>query len=688
MKTNNDQAILKTPLQTSQTTTQNKALVPEESEHQYRDLVLSSPAPIAILKGPSYIITTANNAIIEIWGKGTNIIGKALFSILPEWEEKGFQNLFQAVFTSAKPSQALETAIPLLHNGKLEARYYNFLFQPVLNLMGEVEGIGIIATDVTSQVLLNQKLKKSEEHFRKLMLQAPVAICIFRGPEFTVEIANEEMLRFWGRSEEEVINKPVFEAMPELVGQGFEELLINVLKTGERFSTNEVSVGFMKGGKIEKVFINLVYEALYDDDGSISGVLAVANVITDLVNARKRMEVQSTLFTDMLMAAPGFVCTLLGPDHVYNLVNAKYQSLFGNRKIKGLPIKQALPELEGQGFYELLDNVYQTGKVYLGIDVPIILGRDDTSILETRYFNLSYQPMYDEDRTIFSILVFGYEVTEQVIAKNKNLEGEQLRAKELEEKVQERTIELIKANDDLKKMNEKLESFTYVTSHDLQEPLRKIQTFGARLLDVEQDVLSDKSKEYFKRIMNAANRMQTLINDLLSYATIGIKDQHSESTNLNKIVAEVQDDLMESIAEKSVKIEVGALGEAAINPFHFRQIMTNLIANAIKFSITDKQPHIIINSKIIAGKDLQGINLLSNKNYLHISISDNGIGFNPEYKEKIFDVFQRLHSRQEYAGTGIGLSIVKKIVENYNGVIAANSVQGEGTTFNIYLPAA
>ena len=688
MKTNNDQAILKTPLQTSQTTTQNKALVPEESEHQYRDLVLSSPAPIAILKGPSYIITTANNAIIEIWGKGTNIIGKALFSILPEWEEKGFQNLFQAVFTSAKPSQALETAIPFLLNGKLEARYYNFLFQPVQNLMGEVEGIGIIATDVTSQVLLNQKLKKSEEHFRKLMLQAPVAICIFRSPEFTVEIANEEMLRFWGRSEEEVINKPVFEAMPELVGQGFEELLINVLKTGERFSTNEVSVGFMKGGKIEKVFINLVYEALYDDDGSISGVLAVANVITDLVNARKRMEVQSTLFTDMLMAAPGFVCTLLGPDHVYNLVNAKYQSLFGNRKIKGLPIKQALPELEGQGFYELLDNVYQTGKVYLGIDVPIILGRDDTSILETRYFNLSYQPMYDEDRTIFSILVFGYEVTEQVIAKNKNLEGEQLRAKELEEKVQERTIELIKANDDLKKMNEKLESFTYVTSHDLQEPLRKIQTFGARLLDVEQDVLSDKSKEYFKRIMNAANRMQTLINDLLSYATIGIKDQHSESTNLNKIVAEVQDDLMESIAEKSVKIEVGALGEAAINPFHFRQIMTNLIANAIKFSITDKQPHIIINSKIIAGKDLQGINLLSNKNYLHISISDNGIGFNPEYKEKIFDVFQRLHSRQEYAGTGIGLSIVKKIVENYNGVIAANSVQGEGTTFNIYLPAA
>ena len=688
MKTNNDQAILKTPLQTIQTTAQNKALVPEESEHQYRDLVLSSPAPIAILKGPSYIITIANNAIIEIWGKCTNIIGKALFSILPEWEEKGFQNLFQAVFTSAKPSQALETAIPFLLNGKLEARYYNFLFQPVLNLMGEVEGIGIIATDVTSQVLLNQKLKKSEEHFRKLMLQAPVAICIFRSPEFTVEIANEEMLRFWGRSEEEVINKPVFEAMPELVGQGFDELLINVLKTGERFSTNEVSVGFMKGGKIEKVFINLVYEALYDDDGSISGVLAVANVITDLVNARKRMEVQSTLFTDMLMAAPGFVCTLLGPDHVYNLVNAKYQSLFGNRKIKGLPIKQALPELEGQGFYELLDNVYQTGKVYLGIDVPIILGRDDTSILETRYFNLSYQPMYDEDRNIFSILVFGYEVTEQVIAKNKNLEDEQLRAKELEEKVQERTIELIKANDDLKKMNEKLESFTYVTSHDLQEPLRKIQTFGARLLDVEQDVLSDKSKEYFKRIMNAANRMQTLINDLLSYATIGIKDQHSESTNLNKIVAEVQDDLMESIAEKSVKIEVGALGEAAINPFHFRQIMTNLIANAIKFSITDKQPHIIINSKIIAGKDLQGINLLSNKNYLHISISDNGIGFNPEYKEKIFDVFQRLHSRQEYAGTGIGLSIVKKIVENYNGVIAANSVQGEGTTFNIYLPAA
>ena len=105
------------------------------------------------------------------------------------------------------------------------------------------------------------------------------------------------------------------------------------------------------------------------------------------------------------MTAPGFVCTLKGPDHVYELVNPQYQSLFGKRQIQGLPIKEALPELEGQGFYELLDNVYNTGEVYLGIEVPIVLGRDDTTLLETRYFNLSYQPMYDENKKIFSILV-------------------------------------------------------------------------------------------------------------------------------------------------------------------------------------------------------------------------------------------------------------------------------------------
>lgn len=658
----------------------------EESEHRYFEMIDSSPSLIAILHGKEMILTFANDSILQQLGKGKDIIGKPYLQSNPELEEQGIGQLLRDVYITGIPHQTLEAPVIMVRNGKRELSYYHYLIQPRRKKNGEIEGLAIIASEVTSQGEINKKIKASEEQFRLLVLQAPVAICIFRSSRFNIEIANDEMLRFWDRTEEEVIGKPVFEAMPELIGQGFEELLQKVITTGERFSTTEVSVDLMRSGKIEKVFINLVYEALYEDDRTISGVIAVANVITEIVAARKRMEVQNLLFQDMLMTAPGIVCTLSGPDHVYELVNPQYQSLFGKRKLQGLPIKEALPELVGQGFYELLDNVYNTGEVYLGIDVPIVLGRDDTSVLETRYFNLSYQPMYDENKNIFSILVFGYEVTEQVIAKNKNLESQQLRAKVLEEKVQQRTLELSKANEDLQKMNGELESFTYVTSHDLQEPLRKIRTFAGRILEKDFEVLSDTGKDYFKRMTDAADRMQTLIKDLLLYSQTSIAERKLENSDLDKIVEEVKEDLMENILEKSAIIEAGHFGQAAINPFQFRQIMNNLIANAIKFSKTGVRPHIKIESKIRKGMDLQNKNLSPQKTYCHISVSDNGIGFNPEYKDKIFEVFQRLHAKEVYAGTGIGLAIVKKIVEDHDGIITATGILGEGATFDIYLP--
>ena len=396
---------------------------------------------------------------------------------------------------------------------------------------------------------------------------------------------------------------------------------------------------------------------------------------------------QNLLFQDMLMTAPGFVCTLKGPDHVYELVNPRYQSLFGKRTIQGLPIKEALPELEGQGFYELLDNVYNTGEVYLGIDVPIALGRDDTSVLETRYFNLSYQPMYNENNNIFSILVFGYEVTEQVIAKNNNFHSEQLRGKELELKVIQRTLELRKANGDLMNINKELAAFTYVSSHDLQEPLRKIQTFAARILEQEADNLSDKGKNMFDRMRDAAVRMQILIQDLLAFSRLTNTEKEFETTDLNKIVDQVKKDLVENINCKHAIIQTAGLCNAYIIPFQFRQLMQNLISNALKFSKPDKAPYIIINCSNIKCNEENDDKLQPGKEYCHITVTDNGIGFEIEYSEKIFEVFQRLHSREEYAGTGIGLAIVKKIVENHNGVITATSELGKGTRFDIYIPA-
>jgi signal transduction histidine kinase len=413
------------------------------------------------------------------------------------------------------------------------------------------------------------------------------------------------------------------------------------------------------------------------------------------------MEAQARMTQELLMNAPAFVCTLRGPDHVYDLVNARYQQLFGKRKIKGKPIMEALPELEGQHFEKVLDDVYNSGVPYVGINFPLRLSRDEEMEPEERYFNFSYQPMYDENRVIYSILVFGYEVTEQINAKNRIHELQEAHRKELEEKVAQRTgqlneanEELLKRNEDLLRANKELESFAYVSSHDLQEPLRKIQTFTSHILSREYNALSPNGKESFQRIGDAANRMQILIQDLLAYSHANSKDRKFERTDLNDILTDVLSDLKDTIAEKEASIESAGLCEARISPFQFRQVMYNLISNALKFSKPGGQAHIGIQCAVKEGSVLEAENkmlptgrLIPARKYCHISFQDNGIGFETEYSEKIFEIFQRLHAKGTYPGTGIGLAIVKKVIEHHEGVVTATGHPDTGATFDVYIPA-
>ena len=252
------------------------------------------------------------------------------------------------------------------------------------------------------------------------------------------------------------------------------------------------------------------------------------------------------------------------------------------------------------------------------------------------------------------------------------------------EEKEKRAAELVVANKELL-------AFAYVSSHDLQEPLRKIQLFASRV--AEKETLSEKGKDYFERIQSSANRMQQLILDLLAFSRINTGDLKFEKTDLTRVVEDVKDQLIEIIHEKKATLDIHSLGSANVIPFQFHQLMQNLISNALKFSQPNMPPIIIIQSKISSGHlltkendQLQTRKLLVEKNYFHIKVSDNGIGFDPQFSERIFQVFQRLHAKEEYAGTGIGLAIVKKIVENHNGMITATSEPGNGATFDIYIP--
>ena len=242
-----------------------------------------------------------------------------------------------------------------------------------------------------------------------------------------------------------------------------------------------------------------------------------------------------------------------------------------------------------------------------------------------------------------------------------------------------------KKNDELEAKNQELASFAYVASHDLQEPLRKIQTFLSRIQEMEAGGLSERSADFFKRIMSASERMQTLIDDLLAYSRTSTDKRPSEIVDLNELVRDVVREMADTVNEKKAIVEIKQLPKINGVSFQLRQLFTNLFSNALKFSKAEQAPHIVVASRDTNQAEARSLGL-AGKSYTHIWIKDSGIGFEQQYNKKIFEIFQRLHGRSEYSGTGIGLAICKKIVENHQGVITAEGEKDVGATFHIYLP--
>lgn len=247
--------------------------------------------------------------------------------------------------------------------------------------------------------------------------------------------------------------------------------------------------------------------------------------------------------------------------------------------------------------------------------------------------------------------------------------------------------ELEEKNKELESMNQELASFAYVSSHDLQEPLRKIQTFASRIIETESENLTERGKDYFMRMQNAALRMQTLIEDLLAYSRTNTAEKNYETVDLNEVLEEAKTELGENIEEKQAIIESPTLPVLNVIRFQVRQLFINILSNALKFSKTDVRPEIKITVESVKKNFNKNEHDTREKTYYHFRITDNGIGFEPEHSQKIFEVFQRLHGRSEYSGTGIGLAICKKIMDNHGGVITAESELEKGATFHVYFPA-
>ena len=554
--------------------------------------------------------------------------------------------------------------------------------------------------DITERKRAQEILNENTDHLHQLVRELPAGVysCDAQG---RINFYNKAAAKLWGREPE--VGKEQWCGSWKIFKPDGSPVpldscpMATAIKHGRAVMGEELIIERFDGTRSNV----LVYpQPEFTLTGELKGAINMVFDITELATANKRIKESEERFRYLVEQTLSPICILKGEDMILEVANEPVFKIWHvGKEALGKPFLEIVPEMKDQPFMDLLLDVLRNGVTHHGTEWPAFFIRENGE-KEDLYFNFVFQPYREQDRRISGVFVFANDVTEQVIAKNKNQETQELRNKELEEKVQQRTAELSEANEmlqqkneELIKMNKELESFNYISSHDLQEPLRKIRTFANRILGREHIILSDKGKNDFSRIQDAASRMQTLIEDLLSYSRTNITDRQFENTELNAIVEETKKELAITIEEKKALIETSNLQNIYINPSQFVQLMNNLIGNSLKFSKPDLPPHITIKSRIAPGslfqnetRELMG-RLSPQKEYCHISVSDNGIGFDPRYREQIFEVFQRLYGKDEYPGTGIGLAIVKKIVENHSGIITATSELHKGATFDIYIPA-
>lgn len=335
-------------------------------------------------------------------------------------------------------------------------------------------------------------------------------------------------------------------------------------------------------------------------------------------------------------------------------------------------------QMPGMDGYEVAENItgYSRSK-----DIPILFL--SAVNIDKRFITRGYDSggvdyitkPFDPELLLLKVKTF-YRLSEQQKALNEAHAT-------LEQKVAERTAELVRTNEALAASNAELQQYAYLASHDLQEPLRKITTFSSL---VAERFLSDKPEagSYLNRIIASSERMRNLINDLLEYSRISGNTQFI-TTDLNRILQEALSDLELAIRDKEVIIHTTPLPTADVIPGQIRQLFQNLLGNAIKFSRPGVRPVIKVAAERVACLALDAA-LSPQGTYLRLTVSDNGIGFNEAYLQKIFVLFQRLNGREEYAGTGLGLAIVKKIADRHHGLVGARSREGEGATFIVVLP--
>jgi PAS domain S-box-containing protein len=517
-------------------------------------------------------------------------------------------------------------------------------------------------------------LEQSEQRFRTLIAESPVAISVYTTEDIVIENVNPVMLNMWSK-DASVIGMTFEDAIPELKGQPFSQLLKDVYRTGIAYQTTEQRADLFDGDgdELKPFWFNFTYKPLKDANGHVYAILHMAVDVTAQVVARQQLkQAQDSLATAIDVAG-------LGTWQIYPLTN---EGVFSERvkewagydpdePITLDDVLNCVPQKEivARAIAESL----QKGDGQLAVEYQLINRKTG----EERIISSQGQAFFNEEGIVQMIVGASYDITLQRVTEQ-----------ELSRLVAQRTHELELANHDLQRSNANLQQFAYVASHDLQEPLRKIQSFSSLLQDQYAQSIDERGRDILFRIQQAGERMSTLIRDLLNYSRISTRQQTFEPVSLQKILNDVIDTIDLRIQQTGAVINASHLPTIRGDESQLRQLFQNLLSNAMKFSLPGRSPVIDVATTNVTANEVPGQagRLSQAVTFIRIDVTDNGIGFDQKYADRIFQVFQRLHTQSQYAGTGVGLAICQRVAENHGGSIKATSQPGQGTTFSVYLP--
>lgn len=643
---------------------------------------------------PRYTIVAVSHDFLRTSGmKRSEVVGRSLFEIFPENPEhpeatdtQNIRTSFQHVLQHKEPHRTARLRYDTLTaEGTYARKYWKMENAPVAGPGGEVRYIIHTSEDITTQVNAEQRLesfREMETAYRLFML-APVIINILRGSDYIIELANEGMLQVWGKGRD-VIGKPLLQVVPELAGQGFIELMDNVRHSGQPYYAYEVPATLVRQGKAELLYFDIVYQPFYENGSTTTaaGVISVAHDVTSQVEARRLIEESRQ---DLQLAIE---VAELG---TFQVDLPAYTGTYSKRVMDWFGFSEPLldmhtvfgaihPDDQGRVVDAIQHSITSEEVSRHDVTYRVVHPKKGT----VQHLRSIGKAFFNNEGKAYAIRGIIQDVTPQVEYQQKMEESEAL----LQQRVDERTRELESLNTELKRSNDNLEEFAYAASHDMKEPIRKINFFADRLQRDLGGALTEDQARLFERMQGASRRMATLIDDLLTYSHISKGVSHTETVDLNVKVQMVLEDLELEIEEKEAAITTDRLPTIRGHKRQMQQLFQNLIGNALKYSQPGVPPEIRIRYQEVSRAEVPASGSVEKgaERYHQVEISDNGIGFSQEDADRIFNVFTRLHGHTEYKGSGVGLSIARKVAANHGGLITAQSAPGAGATFRLLLP--